>query len=106
MIYLEWTELAEEQKNHIVDYIALDNVAAAAAMDVLIENSAESLIPQPEKGRPGRVPGTRELVFHEHYMLIYRFSFEAGIVSILNVLHTSRQWPQNSPSRGGNPGTL
>jgi len=97
MIYLEWTELAEEQKDHIVDYIALDNIPAAAAMDILIENSAESLIPQPEKGRPGRVPGTRELVFHEHYMLIYKYSFETGIVSILNVLHTSRQWPQRSP---------
>ncbi len=96
MICLEWTELAEKQKNHIVDYMALDNIPAAAAMDILIENSAESLIPQPERGRPGRVPGTRGLVFHEHCMLIYKFSFESGVVSILNVLYSSRQWPQNS----------
>lgn len=95
MIYLKWTELAEKQKNHIVDYIALDNVAAAVKMDILIENSAESLIPQPEKGRPGRVPGTRELFFHEHYMLIYQYSFEDDLFTILNVLHTSRQWPQS-----------
>lgn len=93
MITLEWTELAEEQKNQVVDYIAQDNIPAAVEMDILIENSAESLIAQPEKGRPGRVPGTRELVFHEHYMLIYKFSFEAKLVSILNVLHTARKWP-------------
>lgn len=93
MIVLEWTELAEEQKNRIVDYIALDSVDAAVAMDILIENSAESLLAQPEKARPGRVPGTRELVFHDHYMLIYTFSFEAERIIILNVLHTSRKWP-------------
>jgi addiction module RelE/StbE family toxin len=93
MITLEWTELAEEQKNRIVDYIALDNVVAAVDMDVLIENSAESLLAQPEKARPGRVPGTRELVFHKHYMLIYKYSFEDRLISILNVLHTSRKWP-------------
>ena len=97
MIYLEWTELAEEQKERIVDYIALDNAPAAVAMDTLIGNSAESLVPQPEKGKPGRVPGTRQLVFHAHYMLVYKYSLETGCVSILNVLHTFRQWPQNFP---------
>ncbi|MDR1125911.1 MAG: type II toxin-antitoxin system RelE/ParE family toxin [Deltaproteobacteria bacterium] len=94
MISLEWTELAEKQKNQIVDYIALDNVAVAVDMDILIENSAESLLAQPEKARPGRVPGTREFVFHEHYTLIYKYSFEDRLISILNALHTSREWPQ------------
>lgn len=93
MIALEWTELAKEQKNQIVGYIALDNVVAAVDMDILIENSAEALLARPEKARPGRVPGIRELVFHKHYMLIYKYSFEDRLVTILNVLHTSRAWP-------------
>ena len=97
MIALEWTKIAEKQKDQIVDYIALDNIAAAVEMDTLIENSAESLLAQPEKAKPGRVPGTRELVIHEHYMLIYKYSVEENAVTILNVLHTSRQWPQSPP---------
>lgn len=93
MIELDWTELAAAERNQIVDFIALDNIDAAVAMDILIENSADSLLEQPERGRPGRVIGTRELIFHEHYMLVYHFDSVPERISILNVLHTSRQWP-------------
>ncbi|MDL2307305.1 type II toxin-antitoxin system RelE/ParE family toxin [Desulfovibrio sp. OttesenSCG-928-C06] len=90
---LEWTELAVEQRERIVEFIALDNVEAAVAMDILIEGSADSLVPQPEKGKPGRVPGTRELVIHEHYLLVYRYDYDSATLYILAVLHTARQWP-------------
>ncbi|MDP2196877.1 MAG: type II toxin-antitoxin system RelE/ParE family toxin [Rhodocyclaceae bacterium] len=44
-------------------------------------------------GRPGRVPGTRELVVTRFpYILPYRVREQA--VEILRIFHTSRKWPQ------------
>ncbi|WP_303760981.1 type II toxin-antitoxin system RelE/ParE family toxin [Alcanivorax jadensis] len=35
--------------------------------------------------------GTRELIVHPHYMLVY--DVQGKRVRILNVVHTARQWP-------------
>jgi len=43
-------------------------------------------------GRPGRVPETRELVI-QPYIVAYRV--KGGIVQILRVLHSAREWPKN-----------
>lgn len=42
-------------------------------------------------GRPGRRKGTRELVAHPSYLLIYDVS--GRTIRILRVMHTARQWP-------------
>jgi toxin ParE1/3/4 len=42
-------------------------------------------------GHIGRVPGTRELIPHESYRLVYEV--EADTVWILALVHTARQWP-------------
>jgi plasmid stabilization system protein ParE len=42
-------------------------------------------------GRPGRRAGTREMVVHSNYILVYRV--EEKLVRIVNVLHTRRQYP-------------
>lgn len=42
-------------------------------------------------GRPGRAPGTQELVVHPNYIVIYDVTDDA--IRILHLLHTSRQWP-------------
>jgi len=44
-------------------------------------------------GRPGRVPGTRELVLPNFpYIIPYRVREQR--VEILRVFHTARKWPQ------------
>jgi plasmid stabilization system protein ParE len=65
-------------------------------MDLIFAEKAAILTRFPEIGRPGRVPGTRELFAHRHYFLIYRV--RGNTVQILRLLHTSRQWPPNPPS--------
>ena len=45
----------------------------------------------PKLGRPGKILGTRELIPHESYRLVYEIS--EGTVWILALVHTARQWP-------------
>jgi plasmid stabilization system protein ParE len=66
-------------------------------MDLIFAEKAAILIRFPELGRLGRIPGTRELLAHRHYFLIYRI--REDVVQILRLLHTSRQWPPVSSSR-------
>jgi plasmid stabilization system protein ParE len=49
------------------------------------------LIDHPQFGRPGRIIGTRELVAHRNYILVYDVT--ADTVRVLRVLHAARQWP-------------
>jgi addiction module RelE/StbE family toxin len=94
---LVWTRTARADRREIFDFIAVDSVRAARKMDLIFAEKAEILIKFPELGRSGRVSGTRELLAHRHYFLIYRIHEDE--VQILRLLHTSRQWPPVSPSR-------
>ena len=52
------------------------------------------LLTQPAMGRPGRVPGTRELVVHPYPFLIpYRVNGEE--IHILRVFHTRLRLPSH-----------
>lgn len=86
-----WSEPAEENLDAIVTYIADDNIHAALEMDDLLREAANGLAKFPRKGKPGRVPGTRELVAHPNYILVYLLTEES--VLVVTVLHSSRQWP-------------
>lgn len=77
-----------EQEAHI----AQDNPRAAAALVVEADESTRLLARHPDRGRPGRVPGTRELVLrHFPYIIPYRVKEQR--VEILRVFHMSRKWP-------------
>lgn len=87
---LVWTRPASADRREIREYIAQDNPAAALALDELFSEKASHLIDHPGLGRPGRVAGTRELVVHRNYVLIYDTIGDR--VRILRVLHAARQW--------------
>lgn len=91
MIELFWTPEAAQDRDEIYDYIEADNPAAALTLDELFSQKAVRLVEHPGLGRPGRISGTRELVAHRHYILVYDVVDEC--VRILRVLHTARQWP-------------
>ena len=86
---LYWTLEAIADRDAIFDYIEADNPAAALALDELFSEKAERLTDHPKLGRPGRVDGTRELVVHENYILIYDIA--GDLVRILRVLHAARR---------------
>lgn len=60
-------------------------------MDELFSDAADRLATSPRIGAIGRVAGTRELIPHESYRLVYEISDDE--VWILAVVHTARRWP-------------
>lgn len=93
---LRWTPEAIQDREAIYDFIEADNPIAALTLDELLEEKAGRLIDHPGLGRPGRVAGTRELVTHPNYLLIYDVTND--LVRMLRVLHAARQWPTPDPS--------
>lgn len=89
---LVWTRPAREDRKAIREYIAVDNPSAALDLDELLSEKAARLLDHPGLGRPGRLQGTRELVAHRNYILIYDVADD--LVRVLRVLHAARQWPQ------------
>lgn len=86
-----WTPEAQQDRADIFDYIAADNPQAALLMDELFSNAAARLTLHPKLGKPGKIPGTRELIPHESYRLVYEIDQQT--VWILTLVHTARQWP-------------
>ncbi len=89
---LVWTRPAREDRKAIREYIAVDNPSAALDLDELLSEKTARLLDHPGLGRPGRLQGTRELVAHRNYILIYDVA--GDLVRVLRVLHAARQWPQ------------
>lgn len=86
---LVFAEPAERDLDAIIDYIALDNPAAAEKVFRTIVAAAGRLIRFPEIGRAGRLPDTRELtVVPLPYLIVYQVAADA--VTILAVFHGAR----------------
>ena len=86
-----WTPEARQDRVDVWDYIAADNPPAAVHMDELFSTAVARLAEHPKLGRPGKIPGTRELIPHESYRLVYEIDLE--ILWVLALVHTARQWP-------------
>lgn len=91
MMELFWTPEAIQDREDIYDYIEADNPAAALALDELFEEKAGRLLDHPSLGKLGSAAGTRELVVHQNYFLVYDTAGDC--VRVLRVLHSARQWP-------------
>ena len=94
---LFWTPEAAQDRDEIYAYIEADNPVAAMALDERLAEKASRLLDHPGLGRPGRVAGTRELVAHQNYILVYDKA--ANLVRMLRVLHAARRWPQGDQSK-------
>jgi len=90
---VRWLRKALLNLDHEATYIAQDNPKSAAEFVLLMRDSALMLGQQPNLGRPGRIPGTRELVVANFpYIMPYRVRNDT--VEILRIFHTSRKWPE------------
>ena len=90
---VRWMAVARQDRIDIVDYIAVENPRAALKMDALFSEAATKLGDFPMLGRAGKITGTRELIPHESYRLVYEVDDEAATVWVMALVHTARQWP-------------
>ena len=76
-------------------YIEQDDPLAAQRIALHIIHNIETLLPEsPEMGRPGRVPGTRELVIpRTPFIVPYRLVGNA--IHVLRIFHGARKWPDS-----------
>lgn len=90
---VRWLRAALSNLDDEATYIAADNPKAAQMVVDRVLTAVAILQEQPGIGRPGRVPGTRELVVPDtHYLVPYRV--RGDVVEILRVFRTSRRQPQ------------
>lgn len=91
---VRWLRTALRNLDDEATYIALDDLAAARLVVERVLQAVAALEAQPAIGRPGRVPGTRELVvLKTRYIVPYRVQGE--VIEILRVFHTSRRPPKS-----------
>ncbi|MBS0296239.1 MAG: type II toxin-antitoxin system RelE/ParE family toxin [Proteobacteria bacterium] len=66
-------------------YIGEESPLAASRVAIQIVAACDRLEHLPERGRPGLVPGTRELTALWPYVIVYRV--RADVVEILRIWH-------------------
>ena len=90
---VEWLPIAARNRDSQIAYIADRNLWAAIDVADAIDASVQRLTDYPNLGRPGRVPGTRELVVTgTPYVIAYRVELTATV--IVRLLHGAQRWPE------------
>ena len=89
-----WSTAAIADLAQLRAYIPEDDPAAAQRVALHIVHNVEALLPtNPRIGRPGRVPGTRELVIPKTPFIVpYRVM--DGTIEVLRLYHGARRWPE------------
>jgi len=89
---VRWTRPAAQDLQNIARRIRRDNPAAARRVAKTLCDGCMGLEMFPNRGRFGRIAGTRELIFVPlPYIAVYRVKVE--FVEILRVYHSAQDWP-------------
>lgn len=89
---VRWTEAAVNDLAQVADYLREHNPRYALSTVREIYESIRSLRSFPNRGRLGRKPGTRELVFVRlPYVVVYQVQLEA--VEVLRIWHAAQHRP-------------
>lgn len=89
-----WSPAAIDDLTELRAHIGEDDPAAALRIALHITHNVEVLLPSnPQMGRPGRVPGTRELVILKTPFIVpYRIVNSA--IHVLRIYHGAQRWPE------------
>ncbi|ACS78209.1 type II toxin-antitoxin system RelE/ParE family toxin [Maridesulfovibrio salexigens] len=91
---VKWLRGALKDLDAEASYLATEDVDLAQKTYSHIRDRGDLLGNFPQKGRPGRVPGTRELVL-DRYPYIIPYRVKNDVVEILRVFHTRRKLPKD-----------
>jgi toxin ParE1/3/4 len=87
-----WAPQAIEDIARITRYIATENPVAAVRVARELLVAGDSLVTFPRRGRPGSLPGRRELVALLPYVIVYRVLAD-DTVDILRIWHAAQDRP-------------
>jgi len=91
---VRWTRRAIRSLETLAEYIAQDRPSAAARMVERIRDTVDHLAENPDLGRAGRVPGTRELIVGgTPFIVPYRI--RTDVIEIISIFHAARRWPDS-----------
>jgi toxin ParE1/3/4 len=89
---VKWLRKAALNLEDAYDYLAKENPRVAQEFVREVYKEVLLLVGQPAIGRPGRVPGTRELILRG-YPFVIPYRVKADEIQILRVFHTKRSPP-------------
>ncbi len=89
---IRWTPTAADDLEHIKDYLTEHYPHLAWSTVFELYEAIRSLKTFPQRGRPGREPGTHELVFSRlPYIAVYRIKEQT--VEVLHIHHAAQNRP-------------
>ncbi|MFZ2997235.1 type II toxin-antitoxin system RelE/ParE family toxin [Sphingobium sp.] len=95
MRHVQWSDDALDDLEKQVVHIARDNLAAARRVAKRISEIGDAL-GEFATGHPGRVSGTYEKSVNRlPYIVAYALNEDDTVLTILHVIHTSRNWLPN-----------
>ncbi|BAN25291.1 type II toxin-antitoxin system RelE/ParE family toxin [Caballeronia insecticola] len=89
-LHVVWTQNARLDLLEIIRYIAERSPGAARAVKSALDAAPQAAATAPYLYRNGRVPGTREIVVHPNYVIVYSVTDR---IEVLNVLHSRQCYP-------------
>lgn len=92
---VELTPKALDDIEDIRCYVAQDNPRAAELVVSRLIRACTNLGILPQRGRPGLIDGSRELVAVRPYIIVYRF--HAHRIDILRIWHAAQSRPPDPP---------
>lgn len=91
MLTIDWSHSALADLDEIARFIGQHDKGAALTLQQRIEQSVLPAAEYPLIFRAGRVPGTREIVAHPNYIVVYRPL--PNRIRVVAVLHSKQQYP-------------
>ena len=92
---VQWTNKAKTRLEEIEAYIAQESPTAAKKLIfTIIKKTATQRSKYPDSGKPGRLMGTRELLFSDTpYLVVY--TVRSNIVTVLTIFHTAQNFDRD-----------
>jgi addiction module RelE/StbE family toxin len=91
-MHLRWTQEAANDLEHIADYLLTHAPDRAPELVRAVYDAPSALLTFPNRGRPGKKEGTRELVLTPlPYIVVY--TVRGDVIFIVRILHGAQQWP-------------
>lgn len=89
---LRWPQRAADDLENLADYLFHNAPWRVAELVRGLYEAPGALLAFPNRGRPGRKSGTRELVLTPlPYIVVYQIS--GDVIYIVRIIHGAQKWP-------------